>query len=129
MVPRIALPLVALLLISGIHSTLCAENFNGERALNDVRRAVAFGPRPAGSEASRHMQDWIAKELRAQGWEVVEDRFTARTPVGDLAMTNLIAKKPGLTGRTVAVSGHTDTKRFPFRFVGATDGGSCTAVL
>jgi Zn-dependent M28 family amino/carboxypeptidase len=75
------------------------------------------------------MQSWIVQELKVQGWEVVEDRFTARTPVGDLEMTNLIAKKPGLTGRTIAVTGHTDTKRFPFRFVGANDAGSSTAVL
>jgi Zn-dependent M28 family amino/carboxypeptidase len=126
---RFALPLAALLLTAGVHAALSAGDFSGERALNDVQRAVAFGPRPAGSEASRRMQSWIAQELKAQGWEVVEDRFTARTPVGELEMTNLIAKKPGLTGRTIAVTGHTDTKRFPFRFVGANDGGSSTAVL
>ena len=126
---RFALPLAALLLTVGVHAALSAEDFSGARALNDVKRAVAFGPRPAGSEASRRMQSWIVQELKAQGWEVVEDRFTARTPVGDIAMTNLIAKKPGLTGRAIAVTGHTDTKRFPFRFVGANDGGSSTAVL
>jgi len=109
--------------------SLDAADFNGQRALADVQRAVAFGPRPAGAAASRQMQAWIVRELKAAGWEVVEDRFTARTPTGELAMTNLIAKKPGLTGRTVILSGHTDTKRFPFRFVGANDGGSSTAVL
>ena len=110
-------------------AALQAADFDGQRAMEDVKRAVAFGPRPAGSEASRHMQEWIVRELKAQGWEVVEDRFTARTPAGEVAMANLIAKKSGLTGRTVAVTGHTDTKRFPFRFVGANDGGSSTAVL
>ncbi len=125
MLSRTASLLAAFLLTGALH----AADFNGQRALDDVKRAVAFGPRPAGSEASRHMQEWIVRELKAQGWEVVEDRFTARTPAGEIAMTNLIAKKPGLTGRTVAVSGHTDTKRFPFRFVGANDGGSSTAVL
>ena len=126
---RLALPLAALLFLVSLQPTLSAAEFNGERALGDVKRAVAFGPRPAGSEASRLMQSWIVRELKAQGWEVVEDRFTARTPVGDVAMCNLIAKKPGLTGHAVAVTGHTDTKRFPFRFVGANDGGSSTAVL
>jgi Zn-dependent M28 family amino/carboxypeptidase len=125
MLSRIASLLAASFFAVALH----AADFNGQRALDDVKRAVAFGPRPAGSEASRQMQAWIVQELKAQGWEVVEDRFTARTPAGDLAMTNLIAKKPGLTGRTVAISGHTDTKRFPFRFVGANDGGSSTAVL
>lgn len=95
----------------------------------DLRQAVSFGPRPAASEASRSMQTWIARELKSQGWEVVEDRFKAQTPIGELAMCNLIAKRTGLSGRIVAVTGHTDTKRFPFRFVGANDGGSSTAVL
>lgn len=75
------------------------------------------------------MQAWLVRELKANGWEVVEDRFTAKTPVGAVEMTNLIAKRPGLTGHAVVVSGHTDTKRFPFRFVGANDAGSSTAVL
>lgn len=121
--------LAALLFVISLQPSLSAAEFNGERALGDAKRAVAFGPRPAGSEASRHMQAWIVQELKAQGWEVVEDRFTARTPAGEVAMCNLIAKKPGLTGHAVAVTGHTDTKRFPFRFVGANDGGSSTAVL
>ncbi len=129
MASRIALLWTAASLAACLVPTLTAADFNGERALNDVKRAVAFGPRPAGSEASRRMQAWILGELKAQGWEVVEDRFTAHTPVGDVAMCNLIAKRPGLTGRIVAVTGHTDTKRFAFRFAGANDGGSSTAVL
>ena len=117
----------ALLLIA---SVLTAADFSGERALEAVKTAVAFGPRPAGSAASRRMQAWISRELKAQGWEVVEDRFTARTPQGAVAMTNLIARKSGLSGRAVAViSGHTDTKRLPFRFVGANDAGSSTGLL
>ena len=129
MVSRTALLLIAFSFLAALQSALYAADFNGERALSDVKLAVAFGPRPAGSEASRHMHAWIVHELKAQGWAVVEDRLTARTPAGDVDMTNLIAKKPGLTGRAVAVSGHMDTKRFPFRFVGANDGGSSTAVL
>ncbi|MGD0578694.1 MAG: M28 family peptidase [Bryobacteraceae bacterium] len=110
-------------------SILCAADFSGERALEAVKTAVAFGPRPAGSAASRRMQAWISQELKAQGWEVMEDRYTAQTPRGAVSMTNLIARKPGLSGRAVAITGHTDTKRFPFRFVGANDGGSSTGLL
>ncbi len=108
---------------------LTAADFSGERALEAVKTAVAFGPRPAGSAASRRMQAWISRELKTQGWEVVEDRFTAQTPNGAVAMTNLIARKSGLSGRAVAITGHTDTKRFPFRFVGANDAGSSTGLL
>lgn len=110
-------------------SILSASDFSGERALEAVKTAVAFGPRPAGSAASRRMQAWISQELKAQGWAVVADRFTAQTPLGAVSMTNLIARKPGLSGRAVAITGHTDTKRFPFRFVGANDGGSSTGLL
>jgi len=60
---------VALLLIA---SVLTAADFSGERALEAVKTAVAFGPRPSGSAASRRMQAWISRELKAQGWEVVE---------------------------------------------------------
>ena len=55
--------------------------------------------------------------------------FAAQTPHGTVAMTNLIARKAGLSGRAVAITGHTDTKILPVRFVGANDGGSSTAVL
>jgi Zn-dependent M28 family amino/carboxypeptidase len=112
-----------------IASVLTAADFNGERALEAVKTAVSFGPRPAGSAASKRMQAWIARELAVQGWEVVEDHFTAPTPHGAVAMTNLIARKSGLSGRAVAITGHTDTKRFPFRFVGANDAGSSTGLL
>jgi hypothetical protein len=46
---RSALPLAALLLTVCVQADISAADFNGERALNDVKRAVAFGPRPAGS--------------------------------------------------------------------------------
>lgn len=110
-------------------SVLSAADFSGERALEAVKKAVAFGPRPAGSAASRQMQAWIIQELKTQGWEVLEDHFNAQTPGGNVAMTNLIARKSGLSGRAVTITGHTDTKRFPFRFVGANDGGSSTGLL
>ncbi len=45
-------------------------------------------------------------------------------------MTNFIYCVPGVSPRTVVVSGHYDTKRLPgVRFVGANDGGSSTGFL
>jgi len=117
---------VFLLLIAALVS---AADFSGERALEAAKTAVSFGPRPAGSAASKRMQTWIAHELKTLGWEVEQDSFTAQTPHGAVTMANLIARKPGLSGRAVVVTGHTDTKTFPFRFVGANDGGSSTALL
>lgn len=40
--------------------------FDVARALRDVERLVAFGPRPAGSAALA--RTYIATELRAAGW-------------------------------------------------------------
>ncbi len=44
-------------------------------------------------------------------------------------MKNIIARRTGVSGKAVAVSGHMDTKFFPFHFVGANDAGSSTGFL
>jgi glutaminyl-peptide cyclotransferase len=107
-----------------------AAGFDGVRALRDVERLVAIGPRPAGSPALARARGYVAAELRGVGWRVREHAFTARTPRGAAAMTNVIAEWPGRGREIVAVGGHYDTKVFEkFRFVGANDGGSSTALL
>ena len=104
--------------------------FDGGRALRDVERLVAIGPRPAGSDALARTRTYIATELRGAGWRIREHRFTAHTPRGPITMTNVIAEWPGRGSDIVAVGGHYDTKVFEqFRFVGANDGGSSTALL
>src|SRR6185295_13140739 len=68
--------------------------------------------------------------LKACGCQVAEDPFTAKTPKGDIAMKNIIAKFPGKSGKAIVITGHFDTKLFPGRkFVGANDGGSSTGLL
>jgi glutaminyl-peptide cyclotransferase len=104
--------------------------FDGDRAFADLKRIVAFGPRPAGSPALAKTRDWIESQLAAAGLKVEEDGFRAATPVGDLAMANLIVRIPGASPQIVMVTGHYDTKRFDrFPFVGANDGGSSAALL
>jgi len=104
--------------------------FNGARAFEDLRRLVAFGPRPSGSKALIQTRQWLISELRSTGAQVEEDSFVATTPIGPIPMTNLIAKFRGSRRETVIVAGHYDTKRFDnFRFVGANDGGSSAALL
>lgn len=107
-----------------------AAGFSGAAALDFTRRAVAFGPRPAGSEADRKLQAYILDQVRVRGAQVTEDPFMAKTPRGAIAMKNIIVKFPGKSGRAIAITGHFDTKYFPGRhFVGANDGGSSTGVL
>ncbi|MBM3774996.1 MAG: M28 family peptidase [Acidobacteria bacterium] len=111
--------------------TPCAgAPFSGERALAHTRKVVAFGPRPPGSPAIRKLQSHILAELKTSGAQVSTDEFTASTPVGPVAMKNLIARWPGKSGRAVVFSGHYDTKSMPgIPFVGANDGGSSTGFL
>lgn len=107
-----------------------AAGFSGSAALEFTRKAVAFGPRPPGSEGNRKLQLYILSQLKLDACEVVEDAFTAPTPKGDVAMRNIIAKFPGKSGRAIVITGHFDTKLFPGRkFVGANDGGSSTGLL
>ncbi len=104
--------------------------FNGSRAFEDLKRLVAFGPRPSGSKALDHAREWMIQQLKQAGWQVEKDSFTASTPLGDVPMTNVIAKLPGPRPQVVILAGHYDTKRFEtFPFLGANDGGSSAAFL
>ncbi|MCP5116770.1 MAG: hypothetical protein GY953_38575, partial [bacterium] len=99
---------------------VASAQFSGESALEFTRKAVEFGPRPSGSPAHRRLQTWIRGELKSFGCKIVDDRFTARTPSGPVAMNNIICRFPGTSGRTVVFSGHYDTKKFAgVPFVGA----------
>ncbi len=107
-----------------------AAGFSGAAAFDFARQAVAFGPRPAGSEANHKLQAYILKQVAVRGAQVIEDPFTAKTPRGNIAMKNILVKFPGTSGRAIAITGHFDTKDLPGgRFVGANDGASSTAVL
>jgi Zn-dependent M28 family amino/carboxypeptidase len=104
--------------------------FDGSRAFRDIEYLVALGPRPPGSPALERARSYISGELRRAGWRVREHAFTATTPRGPIRMVNVIAEWPGQRSEVVAVGGHYDTKLFTsFRFVGANDGGSSTALL
>lgn len=107
-----------------------AAGFSGESALQYAAKAVAFGPRPPGSDAIHRLQAYILSQLKTTGCEIIEDDFTARTRFGPVAMKNIIARFRGTSGRALAVTGHYDTKLMRgVPFVGANDGGSSTGFL
>jgi len=117
-----------LILVSAV--VCSAIDFSGASAFKYTEAAVAFGPRPSGSVANRQLQAYIRSQIRVWKCELIEDPFTAKTPRGDVPMTNIIARFPGKSGHAIAVTGHFDTKYFPKRhFVGANDGGSSTGLL
>ena len=123
-------PLAFLALAVSAAASLGAASFSGSAALEFTKQAVAFGPRPSGSEAIHKLQAYILSQIKPDGCEVIEDAFTAKTLKGEIAMKDIMCKFPGKSGKAIAITGHYDTKLFPGRrFVGANDGGSSTGFL
>src|SRR6266404_3514069 len=69
--------------------------FDGKRAFAHVAKQVSFGPRPSGSPALAHLQEYLLSELKSYGCNVETDDFSADTPVGRLPMKNILVKIPG----------------------------------
>ncbi len=103
--------------------------FDAGAAWSRLERVVAFGPRPAGSPGLDRLRDWLAAELVSFGLRPERERFRRDTPIGAIDFENVWAELPGRSPRTIVLASHIDTKRLPFAFVGASDGGSSTAVL
>lgn len=130
--------------------------FDGTRALEHARALVSFGPRSVGSPGHDSAVEYIVRTLERFGLTPGRMTFGARTPDGDFMMTNIVvtiggpfvplstpsslpsaSRFPGQVNPdlpppdsdTVVLAAHYDTKRFPFTFVGANDGGSGTAAL
>ena len=94
------------------------DRFDGARAWAELRRQVALGPRPAGSQPLRR----LAGRLRAQ---LPNGRFE---PVpGHPGLRNVVGHLFG-SGRPIVIAAHYDTKALP-GFVGANDGAAGTAAV
>lgn len=104
--------------------------FDSSKAWEHLRRQVAIGPRPAGSAALAETRRYLLDQLKGMGIAATEQAFDADTPLGTVRMVNVVATIPGLRRDRIALGSHYDTKLFrEFRFVGANDGASSTAVL
>ena len=94
------------------------NRFDGTRALQLVRMQVSYGPRPAGSAASRRLAERIRRLVPLGHFQPV--------PGG---LRNVIGRIPGRDpSRLVILGAHYDTEDIP-NFVGANNGGSGVAVL
>jgi len=103
--------------------------FDGARAYKHVVEQVAIGPHPAGSEGIQRAQQYIVGQLKSFGCPVeVQDFHASSTPVGDVAMENILVKIPSTNPNIILYGSHYDTKRIP-DFVGADDAGSSTGIL
>jgi Zn-dependent M28 family amino/carboxypeptidase len=127
---RLVLVALLALVVAGAGPAQARREFDGAAALRHVERLVAIGPRPAGSLEGAKARAYIEAELRAAGVETRVMAFEATTPHGRLPMANVVGILPGKRPDVILIGGHYDTKWYPgFRFVGANDGGSSTALL
>jgi glutaminyl-peptide cyclotransferase len=102
--------------------------FDGSKAYEFTAKVVDFGPRPPASDALRKSQDYVRSQLQGFGCAVDEDDFHASTPIGSLAMKNIIGQVQGEGKGIILLLTHYDTLRMD-HFVGAVDGGSSTGLM
>src|SRR6266852_1759843 len=105
-----------------------AAEFDAARAYDHVKKLVALGPHPSGSESIKKAQEYIENELKGFGLKVSGDSFNGETPHGSIPMKNIIAELGGEKPEIVLITGHYDTK-LQAGFVGANDGGSSAAAV
>ena len=104
--------------------------FNGERAMDHVKKQIEFGPRPPGTAQLEKTRSYLINELKSYGLNVSFDQFTAKTPRGDTKMVNVVAEVPGETKDLILITSHYDTKYFKdMQFVGANDPAASVATL
>jgi glutaminyl-peptide cyclotransferase len=84
---------------------------------------------PGHAAAEAFIKDQFKPEV-AKG-NFVDDKFTARTPIGPLTMHNLIVKFPGKKDGIIVLASHYETNYWlkDIHFIGANDGACTTALL
>ncbi len=115
-------------------NTAQPENFNGERAYQDVLTQVDFGPRLPASAAHAQTIEWIKSSLTSAGWqvEVQESAIQGQTAY------NIVARY-GAGEPLLLIGAHYDTRIYADRdpdpvqrtqpVPGANDGASGVGVL
>mgnify|MGYP003869943667 CR=1 FL=1 len=124
---------ILLLTACGTPTPSGPATFSGELAYPWVTRQCDLGYRITGTEAHRKAGDLIIEELRAQGWEIYEQKFTYM----DTPVRNILAWKGEGAGAAgaILVGAHYDTRRSADQedpsqpVMGANDGASGVAVL
>ncbi|HUS12962.1 MAG TPA: M28 family peptidase [Pyrinomonadaceae bacterium] len=107
-----------------------AVAFNGERAMEHVKKQVEIGPRISGSPELARTRDYILKSLKSFGVVVNTDEFTVTTPIGEKKMVNLTGEIPGESPDVVMIASHYESKFFKdMHFVGANDPATSVGTL
>jgi len=107
---------------------------SGREVLKLTQEYVNAAPKrfigsPGHAAAEAFIKDHFKPEV-AKG-NFVDDRFTARTPIGPLTMHNLIVKFPGKKDGIIVLASHYETNYWlkDIHFMGANDGACTTALL
>jgi glutaminyl-peptide cyclotransferase len=132
----------ALVILAAI-ATCCAtahpasaqtHGVSGQAVYKLTQEYLAAAPKryigsPGHAAAENFIKAHFAPET-AKG-NFVTDSFSARTPIGQLSMTNYIVKFPGKKDGIIVLASHYETN-YPLKdinFVGANDGACTTALL
>jgi glutaminyl-peptide cyclotransferase len=110
------------------------NEFDGQRAWEDVKFQVGFGPRTMGSNAHEVVANWIISTLSNLHWKVE----TQKSITSGMAIKNINAQK-GSGTPWVIIASHYDSRSFAdndpnpqnrkLPVMGANDGASSVAVL
>lgn len=121
-------------LVRGFKNERANENFNAERAWQDLQTQVEFGPRTPGSQAHQMTITYISEQLNLAGWDVEIQEVESMGHT----IKNVIAKK-GKGAPWILLGAHYDTRFFADQdpdeskqskaVTGANDGASGVAVL
>lgn len=107
-----------------------AVAFNGERAMDHVKKQLEIGPRIPGSPELARTREYILRSLKGSGLAVKTDEFIVTTPLGEKNMVNLTAEVPGESKDVIIIASHYDTKFYKdMLFIGANDPGTSVATL
>jgi len=112
-------PAVAAVAAVPVVPAATTDRFDAARALRLVERQIAFGQRPAGSEALRRTARVLRPLLPRGRFEAVPGHPGLRNLVGSIR-----GRRPALL-----IAAHYDTEANPPGFVGANDSAAGTAVL
>jgi Zn-dependent M28 family amino/carboxypeptidase len=115
--------------------TPAVPEFDGQRAFEDVKTQISFGPRLPGSQAHSKAVEWIKEELSSSGWSVEMQETTYHSQ----DVRNVIAKRGTGKSPWLIIGAHYDSRMKADRdplpenrdqpVPGANDGASGIAVL
>lgn len=103
---------------------------SGARALEEVARFVAVGPRDSGTPGAERAAVYLQERMEEFGVEARIQAFEDASPMGEIVFRNVIGRIPGTGERILIFGSHYDTKAgMPEGFEGANDSGSSTGLL